>query len=52
MYPTKHAIEDAMTIRKWVADNTVADYEDIDDDEDFVDGGQPPSNGDSSNSNA
>ena len=48
----EQAIEDAMTTGKWVADNPIVDDEDIDDDDESAYGGQPPSNGQPSNSNA
>ena len=35
---TEQAIEDDITIDKWVADNPVADDEDVDDDEESADG--------------
>ena len=41
-----------MTIGKWVADNPIADDEDVDDDDESAYGSQPPSNGQFSNSNA
>ena len=49
---TKQDIEDAMTIGKWVADNPIADDEDVDEDDESTDGGQAPTNGQSSNWNA
>ena len=49
---TEQAIEDAMTIGKWVANNPIAKDEDVDDDEESADGGQPPSNRESSNFHA
>ena len=52
MNHAEQAIEDAMTICKWVTDNTVADDNGVDDDDKSTYSGQPPSNGQSSNSNA
>ena len=46
---TKQDIEDAMTIGKWVADNPIADHEDVDEDDESTNGGQAPTNGQSSN---
>ena len=42
---TEQAIKDAITIGKWVADNPIADDEDVDNDDESAYGGQPPNNG-------
>ena len=50
MDSSEQAIEDAMTIGKWVADTPVVDDEDGDNVEESANGGQRPSNGEPSNS--
>ena len=49
---TEQTIEDAITIGKWVANNPIANDEDVDNDVESTNGGQPPSNGEFSNSSA
>ena len=52
MDPTEQAIQDAVTIKTYVAANPVLDEEDRDNVEESADGGQLPINGHSANSPA